>query len=344
MSKSKSKGSKGVSKPNVDVLTKVKDASVVKPSQAPKAKSKELAKQVASKNQQKPQTKRVKEPTPESSDSESEQSEESEESASSESSDDEDSSEVEAKKPALNGKANGHVKEKNKVNVKNIESTDDEDGSDSSGSFNDQAPANGVLGKAPVMTEAGSDSDESDDSEESEAEIPAAKRTAESSDESDSEEESDGEGTSPKHKGPVKAAESSKKLTPIASEQDSDRNDTGDDDEDEDSDGSTDSDEDSDEDSEKSEAELKSKPVASTKRKAVEQAIPVAKKTRTADVDADAQGGNLFVGNLSWNVDEEWLTREFEEFGELSGVRLITDRTTGRSKGYVNDQHSTRRS
>jgi len=47
-----------------------------------------------------------------------------------------------------------------------------------------------------------------------------------------------------------------------------------------------------------------------------------------------AQGSNLFVGNLSWNVDEEWLTREFEEYGELSGVRLITDRSTGRSKGF----------
>lgn len=43
---------------------------------------------------------------------------------------------------------------------------------------------------------------------------------------------------------------------------------------------------------------------------------------------------NLFVGNLSWNVDEDWLTREFEEFGELSGVRIITDRESGRSKGF----------
>lgn len=43
---------------------------------------------------------------------------------------------------------------------------------------------------------------------------------------------------------------------------------------------------------------------------------------------------NLFVGNLSWNVDEEWLTREFEEFGELAGVRIITDRDSGRSKGF----------
>ena len=45
-------------------------------------------------------------------------------------------------------------------------------------------------------------------------------------------------------------------------------------------------------------------------------------------------GPNLFIGNLSWNVDEEWLTQEFEGFGEITGVRIITDRDTGRSKGY----------
>jgi nucleolin len=47
-----------------------------------------------------------------------------------------------------------------------------------------------------------------------------------------------------------------------------------------------------------------------------------------------AATGNLFVGNLSWNVDEEWLRSEFEEFGELSGVRIVTDRESGRSRGY----------
>lgn len=43
---------------------------------------------------------------------------------------------------------------------------------------------------------------------------------------------------------------------------------------------------------------------------------------------------NLFCGQLSWNLDEEWLTREFEGFGELKGVRIITDRDSGRSKGF----------
>jgi nucleolin len=42
----------------------------------------------------------------------------------------------------------------------------------------------------------------------------------------------------------------------------------------------------------------------------------------------------LFVGNLSWNIDDEWLYREFEEFGELTGARVVTDKATGRSKGF----------
>ena len=42
----------------------------------------------------------------------------------------------------------------------------------------------------------------------------------------------------------------------------------------------------------------------------------------------------MFVGNLSWNVDDEWLYREFEEFGELTGARVVTDRESGRSKGF----------
>ena len=52
------------------------------------------------------------------------------------------------------------------------------------------------------------------------------------------------------------------------------------------------------------------------------------------DGEEKEASGNLFIGNLSWNVDEEWLTQEFEGFGELAGVRIITDRESGRSKGY----------
>ena len=64
MSKSKSKSSKGAV-PEMSALNKVKDAAVTKPAQTPKAKSKEIAKQVASKAEKNSKHKKVKEPTPE---------------------------------------------------------------------------------------------------------------------------------------------------------------------------------------------------------------------------------------------------------------------------------------
>ena len=75
----------------------------------------------------------------------------------------------------------------------------------------------------------------------------------------------------------------------------------------------------------------------SKKRKANDQAGDNTKKSKTTAVNgkggAQPSTSILFVGNLSWNVDEEWLTREFESFGELVSTRVICDRTTGRSKG-----------
>ena len=43
---------------------------------------------------------------------------------------------------------------------------------------------------------------------------------------------------------------------------------------------------------------------------------------------------NLYVGNLSYNLSEDQLTRAFEEFGSVKSVRLVTDRETGRARGF----------
>ena len=75
--------------------------------------------------------------------------------------------------------------------------------------------------------------------------------------------------------------------------------------------------------------------VASKKRKADTNVVPPAKKSKTEGSGEDSGPKNLFVGQLSWNVDEDWLTREFERFGELSSVRVISDKNTGRSKGFA---------
>ncbi|MCZ7586469.1 MAG: RNA-binding protein [Deltaproteobacteria bacterium] len=42
----------------------------------------------------------------------------------------------------------------------------------------------------------------------------------------------------------------------------------------------------------------------------------------------------LFVGSLSWNTTDEGLRAAFEQFGEVSEARVITDRDTGRSRGF----------
>ncbi|MAG13249.1 MAG: RNA-binding protein [Spirochaetales bacterium] len=43
---------------------------------------------------------------------------------------------------------------------------------------------------------------------------------------------------------------------------------------------------------------------------------------------------NIYVGNLSYDVNEEDLRQAFEPFGQISSARVITDRDTGRSKGF----------
>ena len=42
----------------------------------------------------------------------------------------------------------------------------------------------------------------------------------------------------------------------------------------------------------------------------------------------------IYVGNLSYDVTEEDLRQEFEAFGEITSVNIITDRDTGRPKGF----------
>ena len=44
---------------------------------------------------------------------------------------------------------------------------------------------------------------------------------------------------------------------------------------------------------------------------------------------------NIYVGNLSYEVTEEELQQEFKAFGEVTSVRVITDKYTGRSKGFA---------
>ena len=42
----------------------------------------------------------------------------------------------------------------------------------------------------------------------------------------------------------------------------------------------------------------------------------------------------LFVGGLSWNTTDAGLKQGFERFGEVTDAKVITDRETGRSRGF----------
>ncbi|TFY55900.1 hypothetical protein EVJ58_g7962 [Rhodofomes roseus] len=104
------------------------------------------------------------------------------------------------------------------------------------------------------------------------------------------------------------------------------------------------SDEDSsDESSEDEDVVMADETTKNGKRKANDEAPAPAKKAKLATNDATATDGSeptkaIFVGRLSWNVDNDWLAQEFAECGEVVSARVQMDRNTGKSRGfgYVN--------
>jgi RNA recognition motif-containing protein len=43
---------------------------------------------------------------------------------------------------------------------------------------------------------------------------------------------------------------------------------------------------------------------------------------------------NIFVGNLEYHVSEDELKEAFGNYGTVESVKIVTDRNTGRSKGF----------
>jgi len=78
--------------------------------------------------------------------------------------------------------------------------------------------------------------------------------------------------------------------------------------------------------------------VDSKKRKAEEDEAPAKKvKTDRSETGTVPEGceesKQIWVGQLSWNVDDEWLGKEFAEFGTVVSARVQVDRETSRSRG-----------
>ncbi|KAK5106294.1 nuclear localization sequence binding protein [Lithohypha guttulata] len=302
MSKTKS-ADKTAKSSKTDALSKTKDVGVKKSTKdvKPKDVAKVSEKDEKKSKKEKKDKKKVKEPTPEpESSSESDSSE----------------SEVETKKPAANGKVNGTKKAAAKDDSSD---ESDADTSDESASSEDDKSAPKKAGvaaktngaKVPAKKDESDDSasDSSESSDEEDAPTGAVLGQAPPVDQVDSSDDDD-------------SSEDEKSAKPSGVKVAA-KNDESEDDSDSES-------------SDSSEDEAEKKPaMKANKRKAEEEAEPVTKKAKT-DTAASGEPGkkNLFVGNLSWNIDEAWLRETFEEHGELSGVRVMYDKATQRAKGF----------
>ncbi len=43
---------------------------------------------------------------------------------------------------------------------------------------------------------------------------------------------------------------------------------------------------------------------------------------------------NIYVGNLPYSIDRDQLRECFAQFGEVRAARIVTERESGKSKGY----------
>ena len=43
---------------------------------------------------------------------------------------------------------------------------------------------------------------------------------------------------------------------------------------------------------------------------------------------------NIYVGNISWGLPDQDLENVFAEYGTVDSAKIITDRATGRSRGF----------
>lgn len=51
---------------------------------------------------------------------------------------------------------------------------------------------------------------------------------------------------------------------------------------------------------------------------------------------------NIYIGNMSFDTTEEQLRQAFESYGEISTIKLITDRDSGQPKGFAFVEMSTK--
>lgn len=286
--------------------SKVSTDRVTKPADTPKAKSLKAAKDTAAKvvKEEKTTKKSRKEPTPPpASDSDSSSASSSSGSEASDSEPESAASNV-ADKPIAKpqkdaAKVNGATKAKT------------------------ESVTNGAADSASSAS-SGSDDDSEESSSDSDAEPPAAKlataaktsKTAVANGTASSKEVPDEE-SSESDAGSESSSEGSEGSRSTSGESDSAESDSGDE-----SDAESEAD---------AGAEVDDVPVKKRKAESVEE--PAQKKARVDNTSASGSK-TLFIGNLSWNVDDDMLRGEFESFGEVVRANIMTMRDSGKSKGF----------
>ena len=70
---------------------------------------------------------------------------------------------------------------------------------------------------------------------------------------------------------------------------------------------------------------------AAAPQKRQQRAEPKYQKVHPAPADGSIE---IYVGNLSYEMTEEQLRKEFEAYGKVNSARIITNRYNGKSKGF----------
>ncbi|KAG6835392.1 hypothetical protein H0H93_001917 [Arthromyces matolae] len=195
------------------------------------------------------------------------------------------------------------------------------------------APAPAPKKAAPPAKKAESSS-EDESSDDDEPPKKAAAKDESSSEESDSDDEPAPKKTAPAAAA-AKKAESSDESDDSSSEEEAPKKKAADAEESDSDDSSSDED---------SDVEMKDEtaaaPAKSAKRKAEDDEPVAPKKAKLANGEAVATSGDaeesksIFVGRLSWNVDNDMLAAAFAECGEVVSATVQMDRTTGKSRGF----------
>ncbi|CAO2181941.1 unnamed protein product [Urochloa humidicola] len=70
------------------------------------------------------------------------------------------------------------------------------------------------------------------------------------------------------------------------------------------------------------------------RRSTLASAAPASSSSPALFNAARLMSTKLFVGGLSWGTDDQTLRSAFSTFGDVTEARIITDRDTGKSRGF----------